>query len=789
MLFLLLTFWVGASLRAVATNKISLSSPVDTIEIQGQDTSWHVTIPKIIMPPSVHFKNTPEAIKLATNVIVQKQQNLWKNEEYYAYDVYDKLMFAWNNFDSKQKIIGRWKFFDTYADTTLSTSTPILPIAMYESFASFYSRGHGKENKKKIQGVEYHGFTDVFHAEKLSEKLVDMLAEIDFRENTCRLFFNKIISPLSTRYGTTFYRWNIVDTVEIENKHYQILSFRPASILELGFSGNFYVSTDGDFALKRAVVNLSKPLNFNYVESIIIDMEFGQHTESSLWIPLRTSIISTISFFGIIKNYCEWGRTFSNFNFSPTVKSDQVFSTKEYLIKEENYLERDAQFWASHRRANFTRHHKEYATDSVKQHIMKIPFIYHSVNVVNLLYSKYIPLEKDPSKNKLSIGSFDTFYSSNSIEGSRLRLTLLTTANLHPRLFLFGYGAYGFRDNKAKYSIKTTWAFNKPQMWAQEFPQNNLSFTYEYDLNVLGENFLYERSSNLLSAIFRYRRLDRMTYARRYELSYQYEMAQGFFYQLRIKSQREQPAGSLRFLRQDATKGVVEEGDLQTTELSAIIRYTSNSRFFFQNYQRRELPEERFVSSLIYTCGLKNFLGGEYRYNKIQLHIIKNWWLASFGKLNTSFRVEHIWGSIPYPLLSSPSTNNSYLIQKESFDLLNPLEFVNDRQFTWDIDYDMRGVIMRRIPLLRGLRIREYIGFSGMLGGLSSKNLPENNQALFLFPETTRKMKGAVPYLEYNVGVSNLFKVLRISYVRRLTYLDEPNVRKSGFRISFKLRF
>ena len=39
---------------------------------------------------------------------------------------------------------------------------------------------------------------------------------------------------------------------------------------------------------------------------------------------------------------------------------------------------------------------------------------------------------------------------------------------------------------------------------------------------------------------------------------------------------------------------------------------------------------------------------------------------------------------------------------------------------------------------------------------------------------------GRTPYLEASVGLENIFKILRIDYYRRLTYLDQPNIKKGG---------
>ena len=45
------------------------------------------------------------------------------------------------------------------------------------------------------------------------------------------------------------------------------------------------------------------------------------------------------------------------------------------------------------------------------------------------------------------------------------------------------------------------------------------------------------------------------------------------------------------------------------------------------------------------------------------------------------------------------------------------------------------------------------------------------------------------PYIELGYGVENIFRFLRIDFIHRLSYLDNPNVRNFGvfFTIQFQL--
>lgn len=66
-----------------------------------------------------------------------------------------------------------------------------------------------------------------------------------------------------------------------------------------------------------------------------------------------------------------------------------------------------------------------------------------------------------------------------------------------------------------------------------------------------------------------------------------------------------------------------------------------------------------------------------------------------------------------------------------------------------------------RIPLIKKLKWREFIGVKGMWGHLTDKNNPYKNPGdsrLFQFPTETHIMSNQ-PYWEAIVGIHNIFKL------------------------------
>ncbi|HMU05265.1 MAG TPA: carboxypeptidase-like regulatory domain-containing protein, partial [Saprospiraceae bacterium] len=96
--------------------------------------------------------------------------------------------------------------------------------------------------------------------------------------------------------------------------------------------------------------------------------------------------------------------------------------------------------------------------------------------------------------------------------------------------------------------------------------------------------------------------------------------------------------------------------------------------------------------------------------------------------------------------------------------------------------------------LINKLKWREVVTFKGLWGSLDDQNIPDNTNELLRFPvdETGQVLTNTLerkPYIETSVGIGNIFKVLRVDYVRRLNYTDLPNVSKWGIRARVKFEF
>ena len=69
-------------------------------------------------------------------------------------------------------------------------------------------------------------------------------------------------------------------------------------------------------------------------------------------------------------------------------------------------------------------------------------------------------------------------------------------------------------------------------------------------------------------------------------------------------------------------------------------------------------------------------------------------------------------------------------------------------------------------------KIKTTLGTRAIYGPLSNNNNPAIHPELLVFNNGVNPL-GNTPYMEANIGFANIFKLFRIDYARRLTYLKD----------------
>ena len=96
---------------------------------------------------------------------------------------------------------------------------------------------------------------------------------------------------------------------------------------------------------------------------------------------------------------------------------------------------------------------------------------------------------------------------------------------------------------------------------------------------------------------------------------------------------------------------------------------------------------------------------------------------------------------------------------------MNYFEFINDQYLAIDYAHNFGGLIFNRIPLIKHLKLREVIAFRAVTGSLSKAN------QIPIIVNTFGTL-GKKPYMEASFGLSNLFRIVRLDFIYRLSYTN-----------------
>ena len=747
-------------------------------------------------------KNNP-AVEFMKKVIEHKKAQVLEVNDYYQYDKYEKMKMSINDLTPEKLekgIYKKYSFLKDQVEVSETTNKLILPISVQETASQTIFRKDPESKKTIIKGKNSNGIEEFFSTgDMLGTVLKDVFADINIYDDDIRLLQQRFVSPIGNN-AISFYKYYLMDTLMVDKRECVHLTFVPQNSQDFGFTGHLYVLKDSTYAVQKCTMNLPKKSGVNFVNRMDIVQQYEQLPNGN-WVLADDDMTVDLSW---SSNKTSGGlqveRTtkYSNYKFDPI--EQRLFRLKGPVIKEADMLSKSDEYWASVRQVPLTR--KESNMDVFVNRLEQIPGFKYIIFGAKALIENFVETGSKEHKSKVDIGPINTMISSNYIDGTRFRLSGMTTAHFDKHWFLSGYGAYGLKDEKWKYSGTLTYSFNKRDYVVWEFPKHFISATYSYDVMSPMDKFLFTDKDNIFLSM-KTTTVDQMSYMRDATLTYELETNAGFSIKAMARHRNDEPAGGvLQYWKNDGniagswddTNTFVK--DITTTELGVTLRYAPGETFVNTKQRRVPVSLDAPIFSLSHTIGLKGVLGGEYNFNLTEASIRKRFWFGSWGKLDITARAGAQWNTVPFPLLNLPMANLSYITQhNESFSLINNMEFLNDRYASLAITYDMNGKLFNRIPLIKKLKWRETFRIRGMYGTLTDKNNPykSHNDELFLFPMRdgmpTSHVMGSTPYLEASVGIYNIFKLLHIEYVRRLTYTDIPGVKKGGIRFMILMIF
>ena len=735
---------------------------------------------KIISAKRKKYRNKGNpAVELIRKVIARKKQNQPGNNDYLQYDQYDRIEFSIANLSSKFLNGSFFRKYKFLLDTTLdidSSKLIRLPVYMSEKNYTFYLR---KKPEKKIGILKAHKQINVgnlIDSAGLDIYLNRIYGDnIDIYTNNIFVLTNQFLSPIAN-HSPDFYKFFIGDTVIVDGKKLVTLNFTPRNKGDLLFEGHMLIALDSSYTVTSMDMGVNKRINLNFIQNFHLHQEFELYPDGHYYLKKN----NVKADFGILKSMklrLIGERTMFLQHYIVNCPVHGTFySGKEFQEVPDSGM-KDKRYWVKHR--NDTLSKKEAAIYANFDSLNTMPSYKRAVWITNTIARGYADLKP------VELGPDEAVYSFNNLEGTRLSIGARTTPDFNKNFYLEGYGAYGFKDQGFKYYINGAYSFNKTPPY--KFPNNYLKISYQYDTDIPGINFLIAQTQSLFTSFDRFAN-NLWLYDRKFRFEYAKDDENHFSYDLAFLNWTQQPADQLVYQSQIQGSGRVRQ--LTTSEFDLSLRYAPHEQIFQGPDHRHTISSKYPIFTAQFNFGVKGFVNGSYNYQNLTANIYKRFYLSQLGYTDVTFQGGIVLGQVPFPFLAILPANQTYLYDRNTYNMMNFLEFVSDHYEGINITHCFSGFFLNKIPLLDRLNWREYLSIKILYGGLRNENNPAYSPSLYKFPVGVSGLPltyslDSTPYIEAGIGIGNIFKLIRVDIIRRFTYFNHPNVGVCGLRFSF----
>ena len=733
-----------------------------------------------IKPKRKEYKNRDNpAVVLIGKVIGKKDLNRKDTYSYLEYNKYEKIQFALSNITEGFKqsgLFSDFRFIFDNLDTTKRIGNDVLPFFIREVISDHYYRKEPEATKEIVRAEKTINFEKYLDNKGVSANLNYLYQDINIYDNEILFMTNKFLSPIANT-APAFYRYYILDTLTVKDVKCIKLFFEPRNKADFLFHGDIYVTLDSTYAVRKIDMGINRNINIDWIQDISISQDFEQFAEKQ-WMLSKEEISIDA---GLVKNslglYGQRTIYYQNYHINEPVE-DKIFNgpvTDEMIDPSSNA----PGFWEANRQAPLTR--SETGIYAMADTIQKIPSFRRKMDIVMLLTTEFLNL------GKFEIGPVSSFYSFNTVEGSRFRFGGRTTPDFSKKITFDGYAAYGLTDRIFKFNAGVTYSLTPRTIY--QFPVKSVRLSMQKDVRIPGQELQFTQGDNILLS-FKRGVNDKILMNNTLRFEYLNEFKNHFSYLLGYVFTRQEPGGNLHFINNLPPSGNVV-GNINISEPYLSLRYAPNETFYQGKLYRDHFPG-RYPVIQFKMAGGSKAIYNDYDYLRLQLNISRRYYVSILGYTDISLEGGKIFGTVPYPLLFIHTANQTYSYQKNSYNLMNFLEFVSDRYISINVDHSFNGFILNKIPLLKKLKLREIITFKGLYGRLGGNNNPDINGYLFKFPVDNELIPltytlGRKPYIEVSAGLSNILRIFRVDFIRRFTYLDNPNVSDFGIRVQFRL--
>lgn len=757
--------------RAIDTIQVSfVGYKPQKIKVQKLKTNYlniklesaNVQLREVVIRPGEN-----PAHRIMREVVAHKKDNNPDLVETYQYDVYNKIQFDINNYKekfTKKKLFKPFNFVFDYADTT-EDGKPYLPIAFTETYAQIKHTSNPSKKQETILASKISGLKNA----SVSQFLGDMYQNVNIYNDFLLIFNKSFVSPITDNF-LRYYKYYLIDSVYIDNERCYKLLFLPKRKQDLTFTGNLFIH-DSTWAVKQVNISFNDNANVNFIKQFDVFQEY-EHVDNKQWMLKKENSLADFAPLEKGNGMGLFGRKttyYDNFKINEEIP-DSVFKAGRDIIVDDSATSKGFEYWKNIRPDTLTKREKDIYTmvDSLKH----VPRLVNTRYFIQMLATGYL------HSKWMEIGKYYTYCSWNDIEGVRLKFGGVTSNDFSKRLELRGWLAYGLKDERFKVRSGLRWFVDKDKT-----NRRLLTLSYQSDLEQLSLSANSLTLDNILTSILRRTELTNVTNVEDLRAQLEYEWFPGLMNKITVFNRKLSPLGSFEFKRSVPDGGFQNIGNVTTTEIGLQTRFAWGEKFIAGEFDRTSVGTKYPIVQIDLGTGIPNILGSQYEYIKARLRVSDRFRINPLGYTDYVVDVGQIWGQAPYLFLELHQGSQTYALDPLAFNMMNIFEFASDRYAYLFLDHHFEGFFLNKIPLLRKLKWREVLTLKSVIGDMRQENLDLLQYPGGLDPQIHR------PYMESGVAIENIFKIVRVDALWRMTHHDRPDTQRFGLRVSLSFRF
>lgn len=707
---------------------------------------------------------------LLKNVSKNKKRNNPDELALYNCATYTKMELDLTNIKphfKNKKLQKNFGFIFNHMDTSVITGKAYLPVMISEARADYYHRKNPSFSREIVKASRISGIEEDY---SLAQFTGHLHVNVNFYDNYIDIFEVKFASPLSD-HGLLYYKYFLVDSTRVNGRKTYKVRFHPKGTSTPVLDGEVNIDS-ATYALESAHVKMIKGLNVNWIRHLVMET---QHVliGDSVWFPKQDKLFAD---FTLIMSDSSKVASFlghREVNYSQVCLNcpipESVQKLDNNVIITRDVLKNDETYWDTVRPYALSVREKEIygMVDSIKN----VPLYQNIYTIVTTILGGYYDTKY------IGIGPYYKLFSFNKLEGARFQVGLRTTDDFSRKIRLSGYGAYGTKDHRFKGGGGLEYMFN-------ELPTSKLTMSYKHDVVQLGAGGNAFTEGNFFSSLFSRGNNDRLSMVNQGDLSFEKEWRQGITQTYAVQVRDIFSSRYVPFVRPDGQL----MNSIQSMSLRLNTRLSWDEIVVRKTFDKFSLGSDFPIVGIDLSMGVKGMFKNDYEYYRLEGSVKYDVGIPPVGTSSMVVSGGKIFGKVPYPLLKLHEGNATYFYDPYAFSCMNYYEFASDLWASFMYEHHFKGFFLGKIPLMKRLKWREVFIFKGLIGTLEKKNngsLPDT-QAVLLFPDGMSSV--SKPYFETGIGIENIFRILRIDAIWRLTHRhSRPGQKVQNFAVNFSI--